>query len=71
MILLPLVQQQCLSKKMNEDFIKFSTRHIDEVYIAENDKGRIDTIYRRFPHLSARACGAKIWRQHVSQDILN
>ena len=27
-----------------EDFIKFSTRHIDEVYIAENDKGRIDTI---------------------------
>ena len=23
----------------DEDFIKFSTRHIDEVYIAENDKG--------------------------------
>jgi hypothetical protein len=38
----------------DEDLIKFSTRHIDEVYIAENDKGRIDTIYRRFK-LTARA----------------
>ena len=38
----------------DDDIIKFSTRHIDEVYIAENDKGRIDTIYRKFK-LSARA----------------
>ena len=53
---------------MNEDLIKFSTRHIDEVYIAENDKGRIDTIYRRFK-LSARAIVQK-FGDKVSQDIL-
>ena len=51
-----------------EDLIKFSTRHIDEVYIAENDKGRIDTIYRRFK-LSARAIVQK-FGDKVSQDIL-
>ena len=52
----------------DEDFIKFSTRHIDEVYIAENDKGRIDTIYRKFK-LSARAIVQKFGAS-VSQDIL-
>ena len=51
-----------------EDLIKFSTRHIDEVYIAENDKGRIDTIYRKFK-LSARAIVQK-FGDKVSQDIL-
>ncbi|ADD94120.1 hypothetical protein [uncultured phage MedDCM-OCT-S04-C1161] len=38
----------------DEDIIKFSTRHINEVFIAENDKGRIDTVFRKFS-LSARA----------------
>ena len=38
----------------DDDMIKFSTRHINEVFIAENDKGRIDTIYRKFK-ISARA----------------
>ena len=52
----------------DEDLLKFSTRHIDEVYIAENDKGRIDTIYRRFK-LSARAIVQK-FGDKVSQDIL-
>jgi hypothetical protein len=42
----------------DDDIIKFSTRHIDEVYIAENDKGRIDTVFRRF-HISARAAMQK------------
>ena len=37
-----------------EDLLKFSTRHINEMYIAENDKGRIDTIFRKFK-ISARA----------------
>jgi len=37
-----------------EDVIKFSTRHINEIYIAENDKGRIDTVFRKFK-LSVRA----------------
>jgi len=37
-----------------DDILKFSTRHINEIYIAENDKGKIDTIFRKFK-LSARA----------------
>ena len=38
----------------DEDNIKFSTRHINEMYISENDKGRIDTVFRKFK-ISARA----------------
>ena len=38
----------------DEDNIKFSTRHINEMYISENDKGRIDTVFRKF-RISARA----------------
>ena len=37
-----------------EDTLKYSTRHINEMYISENDKGRIDTIFRKF-RLTARA----------------
>ena len=42
----------------DEDDLKFSTRHINEMYIAENDKGRIDTVFRKFK-LSARAAVQK------------
>ena len=38
----------------DEDNVKFSTRHINEMYISENDKGRIDTVFRKF-RISARA----------------
>ena len=31
-----------------DDLLKFSTRHINEIFITENDKGRIDTVYRKF-----------------------
>jgi hypothetical protein len=51
----------------DDDIIKFSTRHIDEVYIAENDKGRIDTVFRRF-HISARAAVQK-FGDATSMDI--
>ena len=37
-----------------EYILKFSTRHINEIFIAENEKGRIDTVFRKFK-LSARA----------------
>jgi len=50
-----------------QDLLKFSTRHIDEVYVAENQKGRIDTIFRRF-HMTARALVQK-FGDNVSQDI--
>ena len=51
----------------DNDLIKFSTRHINEVYIAENDKGRVDTIFRRFK-ISARAAIQK-FGDKVSSDI--
>ena len=51
----------------DDDIIKFSTRHINEVFIAENDKGRIDTVFRRFK-ISARAAVQK-FGDNVSSDI--
>ena len=42
----------------DEDILKFSTRHINEMYIAENEKGRIDTVFRKFK-ISARAAMQK------------
>jgi hypothetical protein len=51
----------------DDDIIKFSTRHINEVFIAENDKGRIDTIYRKFK-ISARAAIQK-FGESVSADV--
>jgi hypothetical protein len=38
----------------DDDLLKFSTRHINEIFIAENDKGRIDTVFRKFK-ISARS----------------
>ena len=38
----------------DDDVLKFSTRHINEIFIAENEKGKIDTIFRKFK-ISARA----------------
>ena len=51
----------------NEDILKFSTRHINEIFIAEDDKGRIDTVYRKFK-LSARAAMQQFGTK-VSTDI--
>jgi len=51
----------------DDDIIKISTRHINEVFIAENDKGRIDTIYRKFK-ISARAAIQK-FGEAVSADV--
>ena len=51
----------------NEDVLKFSTRHINEIFIAEDDKGRIDTVYRKFK-LSARAAMQQ-FGEAVSTDI--
>ena len=51
----------------DEDHLKFSTRHINEIYIAENDKGKIDTVFRKFT-LSARAAIQK-FGENVSRNI--
>ena len=41
-----------------EDILRFSARHIKEIYIQENQKGFVDTIYRRFK-MAALAAGRK------------
>jgi len=51
-----------------EDTLKYSTRHINEMYISENDKGRIDTIFRKF-RLTARAAIQK-FGVNVSDNIV-
>ena len=51
-----------------EDTLKYSTRHINEMYISENDKGRIDTIFRKF-RLTARAAIQK-FGANVSDNIV-
>jgi hypothetical protein len=51
-----------------EDIVKFSTRHINEIYISENDKGRIDTVFRKFK-ISARAALQK-FGQDASDNIV-
>ena len=51
----------------NQDILKFSTRHINEIFIAEDDKGGIDTVYRKFK-LSVRAA-IQQFGDKVSSDI--
>ena len=38
----------------DQKFLRFSTRHIKEIYVAENDKGVVDTVHREFK-ITARA----------------
>ena len=52
-----------------DDIVRFSTRHIGEIYIAENNKGRIDTIFRKFK-ISARAALTQFGKNNVSSKLL-
>ena len=52
-----------------EDLLKFSTRHINEIYITENDKGRIDTVYRKFK-ITVRAA-AQQFGNSISEEVNN
>jgi hypothetical protein len=54
----------------DREVLKFSTRHVKEIYIAEDDKGRIDTVYRKF-NLSARSVvQAFSFDNKISSDVL-
>ena len=54
----------------DKEVLKFSTRHVKEIYIAEDVKGRIDTVYRKF-NLSARAIvQAFSFENKISPDVL-
>lgn len=52
-----------------DDIINFSARHIKEIYITENQKGFVDTIYRKFK-LTAKAALERFGKENVSRDIL-
>jgi len=52
-----------------EDVVRFSTRHIGEIYISENNKGKIDTIFRKFK-ISARSAVTQFGANNVSSKLL-
>ena len=53
-----------------EDIVRFSSRHIKELFIMENDKGFVDTIYRKFK-MPAQSIVAKFSAANVSTAVLN
>jgi len=52
------------------DIVRFSARHIKEIYISENAKGLVDCIYRRFK-LTAKAAVEKFGIENVSRELQN
>ncbi len=52
------------------DIVRFSARHIKEIYISENAKGLVDCIYRRFK-LTAKAAVDKFGIDNVSRQLQN
>jgi len=53
-----------------DDVLLFSARHIKELYIQENKKGYVDTIYRRFK-MPAQAAADKFGIENISKDLIN
>ena len=53
-----------------DDILLFSARHIKELYIQENKKGYVDTIYRRFK-MPSQAAADKFGIENVSRDLIN
>ncbi len=53
-----------------EDTLLFSARHIKELYIQENKKGLVDTVYRKFK-MPAQAVVEKFGIENVSKDVIN
>ena len=53
-----------------DDVLLFSARHIKELYIQENKKGYVDTIYRRFK-MPSQAAADKFGIENVSRDLVN
>ena len=57
-----------LIEEDKEDVFRFSTRHIREIFIEENEKGFVDFIYRKFKLSLANAI-SKFGYDNVSQEI--
>jgi len=52
----------------DDDGFRFSTRHIAEVYVSENEQGRVDTVFRKYK-TTARAAVRQFGEQQVTQRI--
>ena len=52
-----------------ETMLTFETYHISEYFIAENNKGKVDTIYRKFKY-TARQAVQEWGEEKVSEDVL-
>ena len=53
-----------------DDVLLFSARHIKEIYIQENKKGYVDTLYRRFK-MPSQAAADKFGIENISKDLIN
>ena len=51
-----------------DDILRFSARHIKEIYIQENQKGFVDTIYRRFKMAAIAAAAEKFGLENLSKE---
>ena len=51
-----------------EDIVRFSARHIKEIYIEENKKGLIDNVYRKFK-ITADQAMQKFGPENLSKEI--
>jgi hypothetical protein len=52
----------------DDDGFRFSTRHIAECYVSENEQGRVDTVYRKYK-TTARAAVRQFGEAKVTQRI--
>ena len=52
----------------DDDGFRFSTRHIAECYVSENEQGRVDTVFRKYK-TTARAAVRQFGEQEVTQRI--
>jgi hypothetical protein len=52
----------------NDDGFRFSTRHISECYVSEDEQGRVDTVFRKYK-TTARAAVRQFGEQEVTQRI--
>ena len=53
----------------DEQQVRFSTRHIKECFLSEDDKGRVDTVFRKFK-MPARAAVARFGEEGLNSKIL-
>ena len=61
----------CLMVEEDEDdIIRFSARHIKEIYVEENKKGLIDNVYRKFK-ITADQAMQKFGPENLSKEINN